>query len=221
MEFKRQHHGLSWPRPDGSDQVACHSCDTLQNAPPVVEGEAAHCGQCGELLYQNRPRSLARATAYSSAALILMVLVHGFPFLTMATTGIHTELTLMQSVHALAKDRSPILSMAVVFFTIVAPLGLALSLCYVAAPLRHGRVLPGAVTLTRWLQFFQPWSMLEVFLLGLVVSLLKLGHIAEIKFGIGLWALSALVICLAAALSGIDRLELWDRIEVALKKRKS
>lgn len=219
MEIKRHHHGLSWPRLDASEQVACHYCDTLQKAPDIVEGEAAHCGHCDELLFQNRPRSLARATAYSSAALILMLIVHGFPFLTMTATSIHTELTLVESAHALAKDGSMVLSIAVIFFTIIAPLGLALSLLYVSAPLRHGQILPGAVTLTRWLQFFQPWSMLEVFLLGMVVSLLKLGHIADLKFGIGLWALSALVICLAAALSGIDRLELWDRLEVAIKDK--
>jgi paraquat-inducible protein A len=170
------------------------------------------------MLFQNRPRSLARATAYSLAALILMVLVHGFPFLTMSSTGIRNELTLIESARSLADTGNVTLGFAVIFFTIAAPLGLALSLLYVSAPLRHGHAFPGSVTLTRWLEFFQPWSMLEVFLLGLIVSLLKLGSIAEIHFGIGLWALSALVLCLAAALAGIDRRELWDRLEVAMQK---
>ncbi|MEM1082647.1 MAG: paraquat-inducible protein A [Verrucomicrobiota bacterium] len=218
MKVERDHPGLSWPRPKGADQVACQFCDTLQKAPVIQEGEAAHCANCGEMLYQNRPRSLARATAYSTAALILMVLVHGFPFITMTSAGIRNELTLIESARSLGEEGDLALSLAVVFFTIIAPLGLALSLLYVSAPLRLGKALPGSVTLTRWLEFFQPWSMLEVFLLGLIVSLLKLGSIADIHFGIGLWALAALVLCLAAALSGIDRRELWDRIEVALHK---
>lgn len=61
--------------------------------------------------------------------------------------------------------------------------------------------------------------MLEVFLLGMIVSLMKLGHVAEVHFGIGLWALAGLVLCLAAALAGIDRRELWDRLEVAASKQ--
>lgn len=218
MKVERRHHGLSWPKPEGSDKVACEFCDTLQQVPPTLEGEAAHCVRCGEMLFRNHSRSLARATAYSSAALILMTLVHSFPFLSVNSAGIHSNLTLIESASVLARENNPLLSLAIIFFTIVAPIGLAASLLYVAAPLRHGRALPGAVTLARWLQFFQPWSMLEVFLLGIIVSLMKLGTVAEVHLGIGMWALAGLVLCLAAALAGIDRRELWDRLEVALRK---
>jgi paraquat-inducible protein A len=170
------------------------------------------------MLFQNRPRSLARATAYSSAALILMVVVHSFPFLSVSAAGSKSNLTLWASALSLMEKGSPLLGFGVIFFTMIAPLGVAGSLLYIAAPLRHGRVLPGTITVARWLEFFQPWSMLEVFLLGLIVSLMKLGVIAQIYYGIGLWALAALVLCLAAALSGIDRRELWDRLELAQQK---
>lgn len=211
----RQNHNLSWPRATGVEQIACPCCDALQNAPRLREGYAACCGLCGEVLFQNRRSSLSRATSWSGAALILMVLVHSFPFLIMRSAGIRTELTLLQAAAELSRQSELPLAIALIVFTIVAPLGLAVSLLYVAAPLMSGRALPGSVMLTRWIQFFQPWSMLEVFLLGLIVSLLKLGHLAELEFTTGLWALAGLVICLAAALSGIDRRELWDRLEVA------
>ncbi|MEP4076862.1 paraquat-inducible protein A [Haloferula sp.] len=217
MKIERQDHRLTWPRPEHSDQVACKFCDTLQTAPPIKEGEAAHCAYCHGMLFQNRRRSLARATAYSTAALILMIVVHTFPFLSVKAAGTRTELTLWHASMTLFEENSHILGMAVIFFTIISPLGLAFSLLYIAAPLRHGRALPGTTWVARWLEFFQPWSMLEVFLLGLVISLMKLGEIAEVHFGIGLWGLSGLVLCLAAALSGIDRRELWDRLELAQK----
>jgi len=61
--------------------------------------------------------------------------------------------------------------------------------------------------------------MLEVFLLGFLVSLLKLGHVADLHFGIGLWALVALVLCIAGTMGGIDRRELWDRLELAIHQQ--
>jgi paraquat-inducible protein A len=61
----------------------------------------------------------------------------------------------------------------------------------------------------------EPWNMIEVFLLGVLVSLMKLGEMADLVFGLGFWAFAALMVCMAAAVAGIDRNELWDRLEVA------
>lgn len=217
--MKRHLPALSWPRLDHAPmQVACHFCDTLQTSPRLHEGESAHCCHCGKMLYQNRPRSLARATGFSSAALVFMGLAHAFPFLTMDSGSIRTRLTLVEAASSLARADFPALGAAVIAFTIVAPLLLVGGILYVAAPLRFGIALPGAVMMTRILQRCEPWSMLEVFLLGLIVSLLKLGKVAEIRFDVGLWALAGLVVCTAAAMAGIDRLELWDRLEIARKR---
>ncbi|MBB5349989.1 paraquat-inducible protein A [Haloferula luteola] len=211
----RHHPGLPWPRLHRHEQVACPFCDALQPAPRLREGEAALCGHCGEELYRNRPRSLSRCVGFSLAAIFFMVLAHAFPFLTMEAAGNRTRLGLWESARALYLDGAFLLSILTVLFTIVAPAVLACGLLYVCAPLMRGKALPGTVTISRWIQLSEPWSMLEVFLLGFIVSLLKLGHLAEIHFETGLWALSAVVFCLAAALGGIDRRELWDRIEVA------
>ncbi|MFC7337250.1 paraquat-inducible protein A [Haloferula chungangensis] len=219
MQRKRHHPGLAWPRLDPNDRVACHLCDALQTAPSLPEGDAALCGNCGEVLFQNRPRSLSRATGFCTAALIFMCLVHSFPFLTMEAAGNHTELGLMQASRVLVKDGYLILSALTVFFTILAPIILTGGLLYLAAPLSYGKVLPGSIQLARLIQHSEPWSMLEVFLLGFLVSLLKLGHVAELHFGIGLWALVALVLCIAGAMGGIDRRELWDRLELAVHNK--
>ncbi|HSJ04887.1 MAG: paraquat-inducible protein A [Verrucomicrobium sp.] len=218
--MKRHHPWLSWPQVrDAPMQVACHFCDTLQASPRLREGDAAYCCACGERLYRNRPRSLAHATGFSAAALIFMVLAHAFPFLTMSSGSISTKLTLLESARVLVRDGDPLVALGVIFFTVVSPFVLVGGMLYVAAPLRHGIALPGALKVTRWLQLIEPWSMLEVFLLGLIVSLLKLGKLADLDFGLGLWALAALVLCTAAAVGGIDRLELWDRLEITQKEQ--
>ncbi len=211
----RHHPGLPWPRLDRHERVACHFCDAIQPAPRLNEGEIAFCGHCGEVLYQNRPRSLSRCVSFSLGAVVFMILAHAFPFLTMEAAGSRTRLGLWESAEALHADGATLLAILTVIFTIVSPTLLALGLIYICLPLMRGRTLPGTVTLARWIQLSEPWSMLEVFLLGFIVSLLKLGHLAEIHFEVGLWALVAVVICLAGAMAGIDRRELWDRIEIA------
>ena len=207
---------LSWPRPPGSDhRSVCHFCDTLHVSEPLPEGTAAICKCCGAVLYQNRPASLARATAFSATSLLLMVLVHSFPFLTMDAVTMRRSLSLPSAAMAYIEQDDPLLGIAMILFTMVAPVVLSGGLLYVCGPLMFGRVAPGAIRIAGWMNKTEPWNMVEVFLLGVLVSLLKLAKVADVHFGIGFWAFAALMICMAAAVAGIDRDELWDRLEVA------
>jgi paraquat-inducible protein A len=209
---------LSWPRPPGGPRYSvCHFCDTLHESFPVSEGLAARCVRCGAVLYQNRPASLARASAFSLAALLLMVLVHVFPFLTMDAATLRRDLTLIGASSALIEEEAPILGTAILLFTVVAPLVLAGGILYVCFPLMFGRAAPLADHVAKWMYRAEPWNMVEVFLLGVLVSLLKLAKVAEVHFGLGFWAFAGVMLCMAAAVAGIDREELWDRLEVAGK----
>ncbi len=144
-----------------------------------------------------------------------MVLVHIFPFLTMDAAGIRTSLSLTHAANSLIEQGSPILGCAVALFTIVAPVMMALGLIYVCGPLLFGHAAPGSMTVMRWISRAEPWNMIEVFLLGVLVSLLKLTKVAEMHFGLGFWAFAVLMVSMAAAIASIDRDELWDRLEVA------
>jgi paraquat-inducible protein A len=154
-------------------------------------------------------------TAFSLTALLLMILVHSAPFITMDAGSIRTTLTLPRAAHALIDEGTPLVGWGVVIFTIITPLILAGGLVYVCVPLLFGRISPGSMIVARWISLTEPWNMIEVFLLGVLVSLLKLGKIAELHFGIGFWAFGLLMFCMAAAVAAIDKRELWDRLEVA------
>lgn len=207
---------LPWPKPPGGPRfAACHFCDTLHDAFPIEEGSCARCIRCGATLYQNRPASLARASAFSLAALLLMVLVHTFPFLTMDASVMRRHLTLLGASTALIEENAPILGWSVILFTVITPLVLAGGLIYVCLPLMFGVAAPGASLTAKWISRSEPWNMVEVFLLGVIVSLLKLAKVADVHFGIGFWAFAGVMLCLAGAVAGIDRNELWDRLEVA------
>ena len=205
-----------WPKPRGGPHRAvCQFCDTLHESVAVPEGTAARCVRCDAVLYQNRPASLVRATAFSLTSLVLMLVVHTFPFMSIDVGGIKSALTPIGASQALIRDGTPIVGIAVALFTMVAPLIMSGGLIYVCGPLMVGRAAPGATIVARWLSITEPWNMIEVFLLGVLVSLMKLGKMAELHFGIGFWAFALLMVAMAAAVAGIDRDELWDRLEVA------
>jgi paraquat-inducible protein A len=205
-----------WPTPLGvHHRSVCHFCDTLHESAPLPEGMAARCQRCGAVLYQNRSASLVRVTAFSIAALVLMGVVNAFPFLTMDAASIRTTLNLASAARALIEQGSPALGIALALFIIILPIAMAGGLIYVCGPLMFGRIAPGAMWVAKWLNKTEPWNMVEVFLLGVIVSLLKLSKVADVEFGAGFWAFGLLMLCMAAAIAGIDRDELWDRLEVA------
>ncbi len=219
LGFKRRWASLlSWPKPRGRPRhCACHFCDTLHDAPALKEGTAANCSRCGAVIYQNRPASLVRATAFSSAALILMVLAHCFPFLTMDAAGQRRDLTLANTATALIHADAPILGVSVIVFTIVCPMMLITGILYTCTPLIFGHTGPYSFWVMKWTYRSEPWNMVEVFLLGVLVSLLKIAKVADVHFSLGFWAFAGVMLCLAGAIAGIDRQELWDRLEVHTK----
>jgi paraquat-inducible protein A len=190
----------------------------VHHAEQIPEGKSVSCVRCGATLFQNRPASLVRVTAFSLTALLLMIVVHAAPFVQMKAGTLSTELTLPSAARALIDEGAPLIGLGVALFTIVTPLILAGGLLYVCAPLMLGHIAPGAKFVTRLMHQTEPWNMIEVFLLGVLVSLLKLGKLAELNFGLGFWAFAALMICMAAAVAAIDKRELWDRLEVAAEK---
>lgn len=210
---------MPWPKPKGGPhRTICHICDTVHDAEPIPEGSQADCTCCGAVLYRNRPASLARVTSFSLTALLLMIAVHSAPFVQMDAGEIRTFLTLPGAAMSLYQEGAPILGLFVAMFTIVIPLLLSGGLVYICLPLMSGNIAPGAMHVMKWISRSEPWNMIEVFLLGVLVSLLKLGHVAELHFGMGFWAFSVLMFCMAAAISAIDKKELWDRMEVAKQR---
>lgn len=198
-----------------SHHIACPDCDALFEAPEVEEGERVLCPQCHALLFHYRHNSLHRAAALTVAAAFLFLVANFFPFMTLQAGFRESQMLLSQSVSGLEDQGSPYLGFAVGLFTLVAPTLIIGGLIYLLFGLLMDRRLPGAVPLCRWIYRARRWNMVEVFLLGALVSLLKLGKLATLTLGISFWAFVGLIICLTAALTSIDYRELWTRLENA------
>jgi len=216
-----QSHHFTWPRlPDIRHRVACPFCDTLHEVQLIEEGRSAHCQECGHILYRNRRSSLQRAAAYGITALSLFFLMLLFPFISMEVQGNISTVSITGAILSLWNEGGHFIAISVALFVLILPLSLITCLLYLSLPLLFGRVLPGSRSIMCTFQGIQDWVMVEVFFLGVIVSLLKLVKLADVQLGIGFWAVAGLMICIAGAVGGIDRTELWDRIEFANFQRK-
>lgn len=189
--------------------TACHECDLLQRIPVVRPGGAARCGRCDAVLSRVVAHTFERTAALAFAALILLVVANVFPLLTLEIQGRLTETTILTGAMNLWHQDAAWLAGLVFFTTFLAPALHILLLLVVVVPLGRGRRPFGGRTLFRWLQHIRPWSMAEVFMLGVLVSMVKLADLAVIVPGIALWAFAALIPLLAATMVTLDVEQTW------------
>jgi paraquat-inducible protein A len=195
--------------------IACHECDLLQRPTPLAEHMVARCNRCESVLYEPVDDDLDRPLAFTLAAAVLFVIANAFPIVGLEVQGQTTTATLFGTAHSLYLQNMRALSALVFFTTIVVPAVQLGAMLYVLVPLRGGRIpmlLPHAV---RVLQAVRPWGMTEVFILGLLVSLVKLGALARVVPGIGLWSFGALLFAIAAAVASFDARVIWSRYRPA------
>jgi paraquat-inducible protein A len=191
--------------------IACHECDLLQREVPLPQGGVARCGRCDAILYRSRPESLERTLALTAGAILLFILANAFPIVGLALQGQVIQTTLWNTVHTLWNEDMKSVS-ALVFATTIAMPALQLAaFTYLLLPLRLGRVPSYFAPVFRMLQAVRPWGMVEVFMLGVLVSLVKLAHLAGIVPGIALWSFAALMLVMAAITSVFDPRSLWAR----------
>jgi paraquat-inducible protein A len=194
--------------------VACHDCDLLARLPEVPEGASAYCGRCGAVLRRRRRNSIERTLALTLAASVLFAVANVFPFLSFEMQGRVTETTLATGVFDLWKQGVPQIAVLVGFTAIAAPFAQLALLLYVLLPVHLGRVPWQMPRMFRLLRRVQPWSMMEVFLVGILVAVTKLVDMADVVPGLALWAFGGLIVVLAGALASLDPEAVWERVEV-------
>jgi len=191
--------------------VACRDCDLLNRLGEVPEGGNARCRRCGGVL-RRRPRNgLERTLALALSAAILFAVANTFPFLSFDMRGRVTQTTLLTGVVDLYDQGKAELSALVLLTIVLAPLGQIGLLLYVLLPLRWRRVpwkLPQAF---RLLRHAQTWSMIEVFMIGILVAIVKLMDMASIVPGLALWSFVLLMLVLSGAAASFDSEAVWER----------
>jgi paraquat-inducible protein A len=151
--------------------------------------------------------------AFAVAALVLLPVAMSYPFLSFKASGLENTFRLPESVVILFENHGEPLSVLMLGFIVVLPAAVLLIVLGLAVPLQRGRDAPWLVGAGRLMYAIDPWNMVEVFLIGVIVSLVKIAKMATVVIGLSFWAYVAFAVCFIGAMAQMDRLAVWDAIE--------
>lgn len=185
------------------DVVICEYCDAVHRKSLLKKNEMAYCLQCGAELERYFKHQYQYLLPLTIAGIILFIMANCFPIVELQMQGIHTQTTLIGSVISLFADRNPFVAFLVFATTFLFPflqlVLLLLLLVSVNKPFSQPKKTLSL--LVRVIRAMQPWSMLEVFMLGVIVAIIKLASLASIIIGVALWAFLALALLLGFLVS--------------------
>ena len=193
--------------------IACLGCDLLVDVADLRDGDTARCPRCGHFLTRLQHDAVSRVTAYAVAGMVFLALACSFPFLSFATAGMESVMTLPQTAVELYVQGMPAISLVVAAFIMVIPAAVLILLVLVCLPLLMGYPARWLVTAARWVFTLHNWAMVEVFIIGVIVSLVKIASMATVSLGISFWAYAAFSLCFTLALATLDRYQVWQLIE--------
>ncbi|HZP65466.1 MAG TPA: paraquat-inducible protein A [Rudaea sp.] len=189
--------------------MVCDHCDAVYRKPRFRRGRLARCTRCGAVLERMQRLDVGGMLALTFAGLIVFAIANAYPLVRIDVRGAEDANTLWGTIVTSWHAGAFGVAVLTLFTLFVFPLAELLAALYVLWPLALGRRTPGFGTGMRVLRLAREWSMPEVFMLGVIVAVVKLGSLAKIAPGAGLWAFAALTVLLTLVTS-FDHGCLWD-----------
>ncbi len=192
-------------------ETACEECDLLLPELDVRAGSELTCPRCGHTLADVAHAPLADPIAYGITSAIMLVLTYLFPFMSFSASGSTTTIYFYQAMSSLfANDFVSIAAFLLLSLTLL-PL-----LCLILVLYIHVALYFDKSQLSLWhlklLQVIKPWMMVDVFLIGILVALVKIMSMADVGFGMSFWAFVLFTLAFLKTLTSIDLHWLWRKI---------
>ncbi|MBR0651636.1 paraquat-inducible protein A [Roseomonas terrae] len=191
----------------------CGSCGQFQTLPSLLPGQTARCIRCDSGLRRARVDPLGRALALNLAALSIFAVACLMTLMTVSTAGMVRHASLFSGPVDMGRSGLWELTIVVLFTTVIAPVAKLAAMAYVLIGLRLPRPPRHVRRVYAWVEHLRPWSMVEVFLLGVLVAYTKLIDLVHIELGVALYAMALLMLTMIAAEAVLDRQAVWDEME--------
>lgn len=190
-------------------RVACLHCDQLLQVPPPWDGQRLRCSRCLHVLTDHTDGVYQRSLALAIAALVLLCSLFFFPMIEIRVQGVTNSLTLLDCALMLFAQGNVILGTLMLLLLIVLPVGILFVLMLLTTLLSNDRPTPVAVALARLFFRLRRWNMIEVYLIGTIVSLTKLVDLAFVDILPAFWALLLFSVFFLASVYGLDRYQVF------------
>lgn len=190
--------------------IACHECDLIHRIADVREGSVAVCRRCGYVLLTHKRESLDRSLALTLAGLFLFVIANAYPLLEIDMKGLSQKTNLFGGIKALYSGGDWSIALLVLFTAMLLPLSELILKLYILLPIKLKRRPWKMALILSFLEAIKPWGMMEVFMLGILVSVVKLAKMATVIPGPSLYAFFALIFVMAAGAASFDTHAIWE-----------
>ena len=187
----------------------CQVCNKLSDA------SLTHCPRCSSNLYLRKPHSIQRVIAYLITACILYIPANVLPITTTTQLGRELESTIIGGVIYLWEQGSYPVALVIFIASIMVPIAKIITLfwlCWSVAS-KHVHRRRERTLLYRVTEFVGRWSMIDVFVVAILVALIQLGGILTIQPGRAALAFTAVVIITMFAAFAFDPKLIWDVTE--------
>jgi paraquat-inducible protein A len=192
--------------------IACKICGKVHSHPSLDPGTVAKCRRCGSRIAKRTSNSLHVTAALSLAALILYIPANLFPILRLDMYGASTENTVWQGAVSLFRDGDYGVAVIVFLASILIPCLKLLGLLFLVVAIKFnfssGKLL--RTRIYRVIEVLGRWAMLDVFVMAVLVSLVKLQRLATIIPGKGLVAFTCVVVLTLIASASFDPQLIWE-----------
>lgn len=192
--------------------TSCHACSLLLNRVSVPKGYEALCPRCGAALHARKPDSLARTWALVIAAYILYIPANALPVMTVVRFGKGEPHTILGGVEELITGGQWPLAVLVFFASILVPMLKLIGLTYLLISVQLGSLWRprDRTVFYRIVEAMGRWSMVDIFMISILVALVKVGSIATIEAGTGATCFGAVVVITMIAAMTFDPRLIWD-----------
>ena len=197
--------------------LACRICGQVHASVPLPEGTVANCARCGAMIEKRTHASLHMTAAFSLAALILYFPANFFPILHMEVYGAVTDNTAWDGARRLFQEGDYTIAVIVFLASILIPFLKLVGLfaLVISIKLKWPRAKLQRVWMYRVIDAVGRWAMLDVFVVAVLVSLVKLEKLATVIPGPGLLAFGGVVVCTILASQSFDPQLIWGEAEEA------
>jgi len=189
--------------------IICSHCDLVLDSPSLSPGQVAKCPRCNRTFAKASFIKADKMFAIAITALMVCIPAYTFPLISLHLLGITEETNLLRGI-VMMIDVAPVVSFVVLCCAVVAPLLLTICIAYSSGCIIFKKRPPFLEYILKLTNGLIHWSMLEVYLISLIVAVFKLIHYADLFIGNGLYFFIALLFLNLSMINEYDNKQYWE-----------